>query len=100
MAKRNNEVVAFCHYWLVVDEIQVMNIATHPTHRRRGLAQALLIHLLREEREVASLTLEVRKSNEAAQSLYEKMGFRKVGARSKYYSDNQEDAVLMTLTLK
>jgi [ribosomal protein S18]-alanine N-acetyltransferase len=101
VARLGEEIVAFCNYWVVADEIQILNVATHPTHRRQGVAQQLLGHIIAQaaQQQVNSLTLEVRKGNDSAQALYEKLGFRKVGERPKYYSDNQESAVLMTLTL-
>jgi [ribosomal protein S18]-alanine N-acetyltransferase len=102
IARLGEEIVAFCNYWVVADEIQILNVATHPTYRRQGVAQQLLVHIIEEamQQKLASLTLEVRKGNDPAQALYQKLGFIKVGERSKYYSDNQEAAVLMTLTLR
>jgi ribosomal-protein-alanine N-acetyltransferase len=97
----DDEVVAFCNYWIVVDEVQILNVATHPAHRRRGLAERLLQQIIADalSQRLASLTLEVRKSNLSAQSLYQKLGFQKVGERPRYYIDNQEAAILMTLLL-
>ena len=92
--------VAFLHYWLVVDEVQIVNVITHPEHRRRGHARALLEALLRDARERAAATasLEVRASNEPAIALYRAFGFESVGVRKRYYDDD-EDAVLMSATL-
>ena len=92
------ELVAFCNYWVVADEVQILNVATHPAHRRRGIARQLLVYIIEQaaQQQIASLTLEVRKGNYAAQALYESLGFLKVGERPRYYSDNQEAAVLMT----
>jgi [ribosomal protein S18]-alanine N-acetyltransferase len=90
-------VVGFCNYWLVADELHILNIAVHPDERRRGHAARLLEHILseanRNKTRVASL--EVRLSNHAAQALYRKFGFREVGTRPRYYADNGEDALLM-----
>jgi ribosomal-protein-alanine N-acetyltransferase len=99
IARLNGEVVAFCNYWVVADEIQILNVATHPAHRRKGIARQLLefIIQLAPQQSIATLTLEVRKGNVSAQALYYKLGFLKVGERPRYYNDNQEDAVLMTL---
>jgi ribosomal-protein-alanine N-acetyltransferase len=102
VATIDDEVVAFCNYWIVVDEVQILNVATHPAHRRKGIAQQILEEIISTSRtkKVASLTLEVRKGNHSAQALYVKLGFQKVGERRRYYIDNQEDAVLMTLLLE
>ena len=102
VARLEDKIVAFCNYWVVVDELQILNIATHPTYRRQGVASQLLVHIIEQaaQQKLQSLTLEVRKGNHSAQALYHKLGFLRVGERPKYYSDNQEAAVLMTLALK
>lgn len=85
--------------WLLVDEVHVATIATHPEFRRQGIAQKLLIHTLRYtsgEGAVSSF-LEVRESNLAAQEMYRKFGYEDTGRRKRYYKDNGEDAILMTL---
>lgn len=94
-------VCAFANYWHVADELQVMNIATLPELRRQGHASALLADLLQtaHERHAHWVTLEVRRSNRAARSLYQKFGFVEQGIRQRYYSDNGEDAVVMHLNL-
>ena len=100
--KATGMVVAFCDYWLVADEVQILNIASHPAGRRQGFAGHLLTHIVAQAH-LASfrlLSLEVRRSNLPAQSLYRKFGFRDVGIRPRYYADNQEDAVLMDLVLR
>lgn len=94
------EIVVFCNYWVVGDEIQILNVATHPAHRRRGYAAELLRYLIGSSGDISSLTLEVRRSNEAARALYARLGFETVGVRQKYYTDNQEDAILMTLSVQ
>jgi ribosomal-protein-alanine N-acetyltransferase len=100
-ASLQEPVCAFANYWHVVDELQVMNIATLPDLRRRGHASALLQDLIQNgrERKARSVTLEVRRSNEAARALYQKFGFTEQGIRQRYYSDNGEDAVVMHLAL-
>ncbi len=97
----NSKVVAFCNYWVVRDEIHLLNIATSPDVRRQGQASHLLDHLLSvaTHQRCRYVTLEVRRSNAAAISLYEKFGFVAVGIRPKYYAENREDAVVMTLEL-
>jgi ribosomal-protein-alanine N-acetyltransferase len=91
--------VGFCNYWLVADELHILNIAVHPDFRNQGHALALAHHILAAAREAKArvVMLEVRVSNVAARSLYCKLGFREVGTRPKYYADNGEDAVLMDL---
>lgn len=83
-----------------LDEGTLESIAVAPDARRRGVADALLgaITGFARERELASLTLEVRASNAPAIALYEKHGFVPVGRRKNYYSAPKEDAILMTLT--
>lgn len=82
----------------VLDEGEIGNIAVLPAERRRGVAAALLGSLLAEaeRRGAAQLALEVRESNRAALSLYEKYGFLPVGKRKNYYEKPAEDAILMT----
>ena len=94
-------VLAYGGYWIMGDEIHVVTIATHPEFRRRGLGERLLMQMVEEARAsgATSITLEVRVNNKAAQQLYAKWGFVEVGLRKKYYHDNGEDAVLMTLFL-
>jgi len=91
-------IVGFVGVWLSVDEAHIVTIAVPESHRRRGIGELLLIaaiHLaILNHRQV--VTLECRISNEAARALYEKYGFRRVGIRPRYYSDNQEDALIMT----
>jgi ribosomal-protein-alanine N-acetyltransferase len=73
----------------------VMNIAVDPSARRRGIASGLLEQLLARAGRDASYTLEVRTSNRGAIALYERFGFRAVGVRPRYYTDNGEDALIM-----
>jgi ribosomal-protein-alanine N-acetyltransferase len=94
-------VVAFCNHWLVRDEVHLLNIATHPDHRRRGHARALMGHLVdfASRHRCRYVTLEVRRSNQGAIDLYRQFGFQAVGIRPKYYVEDQEDAVVMLLEL-
>jgi [ribosomal protein S18]-alanine N-acetyltransferase len=96
-----SQVVAFCNYWLVRDEVHLLNIATHPDRRRRGHARALLAHLVDFARRhrCRYVTLEARRSNHGAIDLYKQFGFQAVGIRPKYYVEDQEDAVVMLLEL-
>jgi len=93
------KVVGMIVAWLLVDEAHIATIATHPDHRRQGIAQKLLTYTLRylsKEGAVSSF-LEVRESNTAAQEMYRKFGYEVSGRRKKYYKDTDEDAILMTL---
>jgi ribosomal-protein-alanine N-acetyltransferase len=94
---KTGDVVAFCNYWLVADELHILNVAVHPDERRRGHAARLLEHILSEasRNKTRVVLLEVRLSNHAARTLYRKFGFREVGTRPRYYADNGEDALLM-----
>ena len=79
-------VVAFANYWLVADEIHLLNLATHPLGRRAGHASRLLAHILDFGRRNACriVTLEVRRSNAAALRLYRRFAFKPVGVRPNY----------------
>ena len=94
-------VVAFSNYWVVADEVHLLNLATHPGDRRSGHASRLLAHIIdvRRERKCRFVTLEVRRSNAAALRLYRRFGFRPVGVRPNYYAEDQEDAIVMLLDL-
>ncbi|GAC1431659.1 MAG: ribosomal protein S18-alanine N-acetyltransferase [Chloroflexota bacterium] len=83
--------------WLVMDEAHITTIAVRPEFRGRGFGELLLASMVEVALEIGGrwLTLEVRVSNEVAQNLYRKYGFRAAGVRHKYYSDNGEDAVIM-----
>ncbi len=95
------EVVGYAGMWLSVDEGQITNIAVSENYRRRKIAGNLIKHLCDEcaKRGLSLITLEVRESNTAAVSLYEKSGFEKVGLRKNYYKNPKEDALLMTKLL-
>ena len=94
-------VVAFSNYWVVADEVHLLNLATHPGDRRSGHASRLLAHIIDvgRERKCRFVTLEVRRSNAAALRLYRRFGFRPVGVRPNYYAEDQEDAIVMLLDL-
>ena len=93
-----SEIVGYAGLWLMVDEAHVTTFAIHPDWRRRRLGERLLLSLLdiAIARRAAEATLEVRLSNLPARRLYEKFGFRPVGIRPRYYTDNNEDALIMT----
>lgn len=85
--------------WMLYDSAHVATLGAHPAWQRCGLGGWLLLHLIEESlhRGAVEVTLEVRKSNLAAQALYRQFGFDKVGRRKRYYRDTGEDALLMTL---
>ena len=86
-------------FWIVQDEVHVLNVAVAPEHRRRGVGRLLMDEVLaRGRHRLCTLaTLEVRRSNEAAIGLYKSLGFRSVGVRPNYYVDEKEDAIVMVL---
>jgi len=94
-------VLAFVNYWLVRDEVHVLNVATHPEARRVGHAARLLEHVIAfaGRHKCKYVTLEVRRSNAGAIRLYKKYGFRPVGVRPNYYVEDNEDAIVMLLDL-
>jgi ribosomal-protein-alanine N-acetyltransferase len=93
--------VGYAIVWVVHDELHVLNVATDPAHRRRGVGRALLNQVaeLGRARACRLATLEVRRSNEPALALYQSLGYRQVGVRPRYYAEEGEDAILMTLDL-
>jgi ribosomal-protein-alanine N-acetyltransferase len=95
------DVLGFVIFWLVHDEVHVLNLAAHPVVRRSGVGRRLMIEVLEQgRRHGATLaTLEVRRSNSPALGLYKGLGFRAIGTRPNYYVDEGEDAVVMTLDL-
>lgn len=95
-------VVAFANYWLVRDEVHLLNVAVHPDHRRRGHARRLLAHIVdfAKRHRCRYVTLEVRRSNEGAIDLYKEFDFRPVGIRPNYYVEDNEDAIVMLLELE
>lgn len=96
------DVLGFVVYWLVHDEMHVLNLATALEARRRGVGRALMEEAA--ARAVAAgavlATLEVRRSNAAALALYAELGYRQVGIRPNYYVDEGEDAIVMVLDLR
>lgn len=92
-------IMGFAGLWLLVDEAHITNIAVREKHRRQGIGEALLIAIIELAIKLGAhlITLEVRASNDEAQKLYAKYGFVRVGLRRGYYTDNREDAVLMSI---
>ncbi len=92
-------VVGMIVIWAILDEAHVATIAIHPDYRGLGLGRRLLARglLAAYQRGARLAYLEVRRSNRVAQNLYEQFGFWVAGERPRYYQDNNEDALLMTL---
>ncbi|MEH1867285.1 MAG: ribosomal protein S18-alanine N-acetyltransferase [Nostoc sp.] len=86
-------------FWSILEEAHITILAVHPQYHRQGLGAALLYSLLKTacDRKMERATLEVRASNLAAISLYQKFGFKTAGRRRGYYQDNGEDALILWL---
>lgn len=93
----DRQVVGFCSFWRVMDELHINNLAVLPQHRRAGVATALLRHVFREGARFGAVraTLEVRRSNDPARILYERFGFSVAGTRRAYYTKPVEDAIVL-----
>ena len=96
----DDELVGHAGLMLLHDEGHVSTVAVHPDWQRRGVARRLMIELSRAaiERGMVALTLEVRVSNKAAQELYRQFGYAPAGVRRNYYTDVEEDALVMWAT--
>lgn len=99
---QDKKVVAYGGVWVVLDEGHITNVAVHPDHRGKRLGRLLMMELMRRAsaRGAARMTLEVRPSNTVAINLYRSLGFMEKGVRKKYYSDNNEDAIIMWVNYK
>lgn len=97
VAEEEGQVAGYMGYWEAPEEAHIINLAVHPSFRNKGLGQRMMEYCLAFAAKCGArlATLEVRESNGPAQRLYEKCGFRVVAVRKKYYSDNQEDAIVM-----
>ncbi|MEW4309449.1 ribosomal protein S18-alanine N-acetyltransferase [Rossellomorea marisflavi] len=94
-------IAGYCGVWMVVDEAHITNVAVLPSHRGKGYGELLMRKIMEMTIESGArvMTLEARVSNVPAQSLYRKLGFQNGGIRKRYYSDNQEDALVMWVNL-
>lgn len=99
--EKEGQIVGYCGMWLIVDEAHITNIAVLPEFRGQKLGEGILSMVMdiARQRGAKTMTLEVRVSNEVAQSLYRKLGFINGGIRKNYYTDNYEDALVMWVTL-
>ena len=100
-ADLDGRVVGMLVAWLIVDEIHIATIATHPDFRKQGFGEKLLSLALQSAKDEGALSsfLEVREGNDAALMMYHKFGYIESGRRAGYYKDNGEDAILMTLDM-
>lgn len=97
VAEQEGKVAGYMGYWEAPQEAHIINLAVAPAFRKKGVGREMIEYCLEfaRKRGAQLATLEVRESNEAARRLYEKCEFKIVAIRKKYYSDNQEDAVVM-----
>lgn len=95
----DKKIITMIVSWLILDELHIATIATHPDFRKQGIGRKLLLYALKSARDegVIRSFLEVRESNEVAIKMYKNFGFVEDGRRKEYYKDNNEDAILMTL---
>ena len=99
VALEGESVAGYIGSQTVMGESDMMNVAVHPDHRRKGIAEALVKALVADLKEMGScaLTLEVRVSNDGAIALYHKLGFGEAGRRKNYYRNPREDALILRL---
>jgi len=95
-------IMGYVCFWMFAMEIQIINIAVHPEKRRLHYGYLLLSKIIEESQNhgIREIWLEVRPTNHQAISLYEKIGFKEIGRRPKYYTDTNEDAILMALKIE
>ncbi len=95
VAKEEEKIIGYGGIWLVSGEGQITNIAVHPEMRKKGIASAILEELIRSAEGCEQIFLEVRESNVAAISLYEKYGFKNCGVRKNFYHSPTENGIIM-----
>jgi ribosomal-protein-alanine N-acetyltransferase len=98
VGQRPELIVGFVGVWMLPDEAHIVTLAVRDSHRRQGIGELLVISAVEmaQEGDQSIVTLECRVTNEPALALYEKYGFEQVGLRPRYYSDNHEDAYVLT----
>ena len=96
------KIVGFCGMWIVVDESHITNVAVTEQLKGQGIGEGLMREAIRVSKEtgVVLMTLEARVSNTVAQNLYRKLDFQNGGIRKGYYTDNQENALVMWVKFK
>ncbi len=94
---KDNVLTGYAGCWHIFEEAHITTLSVHPDYRKRGIAQKLLFAIIDDcyKNKIKYITLEVRESNIAAISLYEKNGFKSIGTRKGYYQDNNENALIM-----
>ncbi len=97
VARRGDQIAGYVGMWVILDEAHITNIAVHPDERRKGIGRAMLAAMFERAKSLGGtrMTLEVRVSNHTAQRLYKELGFVERGIRKGYYSDTNEDAIIM-----
>ncbi|SDJ31381.1 ribosomal protein S18-alanine N-acetyltransferase [Natribacillus halophilus] len=100
VASDQQRIIGYCGVWIAVDEAHITNIAVLSAYRNQGVGRSLLKAIIAQALNfgVKTLTLEVRESNSIAQHFYSVFGFQKTGVKKGYYTDNSEDAWIMSLT--
>jgi ribosomal-protein-alanine N-acetyltransferase len=96
------QIIGFCGMWMVVDESHITNVAVAEEFKGQGIGEGLMREAIRvaKEHEIVLMTLEARVSNTIAQNLYRKLDFQNGGIRKGYYTDNQENALVMWVEFK
>lgn len=99
--ERQGTIIGYGGVWYIMEEGHITNVAVHPDYRQQGLGKLLVQDMMARAKlsAIQQMTLEVRVSNRAAIALYEGMGFETVGIRPNYYTDNNEDAQIMWVSL-
>jgi len=100
-AADSGRIIGYIVFWILIDELHILNLAVHPAWRRRCIARQLLAEAIRRARDRHCRTawLEVRPSNTAALALYKSSGFRQITTRKRYYDDTGEDALILSREL-
>lgn len=102
VAQVADKIVAYAGMWMIIDESHVTNVAVLPEYRGQGIGKLIMASLIvyAEKQGAKRMTLEVRASNEVAKDLYRQFGFVAAGLRKNYYTDSNEDAIIMWLDIK
>ncbi|NPV73909.1 MAG: ribosomal protein S18-alanine N-acetyltransferase [Pelotomaculum sp.] len=97
VAVAGGTVVGYGGMWLILDEAHITNVAVHPEYRKNNIGRTLMLEMMRRAALMGAvrMTLEVRPSNAAARRLYASLGFEVKGIRRRYYTDTNEDAIIM-----
>lgn len=102
VAQVSDNIVAYAGMWMILDESHVTNVAVLPDYRGQGIGKLIMASLIvcAGQHGANRMTLEVRASNDAAKNLYRQFGFEAAGLRKQYYTDSNEDAIIMWLDIK